>query len=45
MKILAIFAGYDKDNIIDDYVLFYLKELKKYPILYILQTAKCQNLN
>ena len=29
MKRLAIFAGYDKDNIIDDYVLYYLKELQK----------------
>ena len=29
MKILVIFAGYDKDNIIDDYVIYYMKELKK----------------
>lgn len=29
MKILVIFAGYDKDNIIDDYVVYYIKELKK----------------
>ena len=29
MKILTIFAGYDKDNIIDDYVVYYIKELKK----------------
>ena len=29
MKRLAIFAGYDKDNIIDDYVVYYIKELKK----------------
>lgn len=29
MKRLAIFAGYDKDNIIDDYVIHYIKELKK----------------
>lgn len=29
MKRLAIFAHYDKDNIIDDYVIYYLKELKK----------------
>ncbi|MEI0566373.1 rhamnan synthesis F family protein [Brachyspira pulli] len=28
-KRLAIFAGYDKDNIIDDYVVYYIKELKK----------------
>ena len=36
MKILTIFAGYDKDNIIDDYVLFYLKELSKFSdIIYI----------
>src|SRR5574344_1021724 len=26
---VAIFAHYDKDNIIDDYVIFYLRELKK----------------
>ena len=29
MKRLAIFAGYDKDNIIDDYVVYYIKELNK----------------
>ena len=29
MKRLAIFAHYDKDNIIDDYVIYYLRELKK----------------
>jgi lipopolysaccharide biosynthesis protein len=29
MKRLAIFAGYDKDSIIDDYVIYYLKELRK----------------
>ncbi|MCP4354993.1 MAG: lipopolysaccharide biosynthesis-like protein [Proteobacteria bacterium] len=29
MKRLAIFAGYDKHGKIDDYVLYYLKELKK----------------
>ena len=29
MKILVIFAGYDKDNIVDDYVVYYIKELKK----------------
>ena len=29
MKRLVIFAGYDKDNIIDDYVVYYIKELKK----------------
>lgn len=29
MKRLAVFAGYDKDNIIDDYVVYYIKELKK----------------
>ena len=40
MKILAIFAGYDKDNIIDDYVLFYLKELKK--ISDIIYIADCE---
>lgn len=29
MKRAVIFAHYDKDSIIDDYVIFYLKELKK----------------
>ena len=29
MNRLCIFAHYDKDNIVDDYVVFYLKELKK----------------
>ena len=29
MKRAVIFAHYDKDNIIDDYVIYYLKELKK----------------
>lgn len=29
MKRIAIFAHFDKDNIIDDYVIYYLKELKK----------------
>ena len=29
MNRLSIFASYDKDNIIDDYVVFYLKELSK----------------
>ncbi|MEI0532249.1 rhamnan synthesis F family protein [Brachyspira pilosicoli] len=28
-KILTIFAGYDRDNIIDDYVVYYIKELNK----------------
>lgn len=40
MKILTIFAGYDKDNIIDDYVLFYLRELKK--ISDIIYIADCE---
>lgn len=29
MNNIAIFAHYDKDSIIDDYVIYYLKELKK----------------
>ena len=29
MKRAAVFAHYDKDNIIDDYVIYYLKNLKK----------------
>ncbi|MEI0532265.1 rhamnan synthesis F family protein [Brachyspira pilosicoli] len=28
-KILTLFAGYDKYNIIDEYVIYYIKELKK----------------
>jgi lipopolysaccharide biosynthesis protein len=28
-KRITIFAHFDKDNVIDDYVIFYLKELKK----------------
>ena len=36
MKILTIFAGYDKDNIIDNSVIYYLNELKKISdIIYI----------
>jgi len=39
MKRLAIFAGYDKDSIIDDYVVYYLKELKKVAdIIYVSDT-------
>lgn len=29
MKSLAVFAHFDKDNLVDDYVIYYLKELKK----------------
>ena len=29
MNRVAIFAHYDKKNIIDDYVIFYIQELKK----------------
>lgn len=42
MKRLAIFAGYDKDNIIDDYVVYYIKELKK--IADIIYVADCDML-
>ena len=28
-KILTLFAGYDKDNIIDDYVVYYIQKLNK----------------
>ena len=42
MKILTIFAGYDKDNIIDDYVVYYIKELKK--IADIIYVADCNML-
>ena len=30
MERLCIFAHYDKDNIVDDYVIYYLQELKKF---------------
>lgn len=30
MKRAAVFAHYDKDNLIDDYVIFYLKSLRKF---------------
>lgn len=30
MNNIAIFAHYDKDNLIDDYVVYYLEQLKKY---------------
>ena len=42
MKRLAIFAGYDKDNIIDDYVVYYIKELKK--IADIIYVSDCNML-
>lgn len=36
MKRLSIFASYDVDNIIDDYIIFYLKELSKFSdIIYV----------
>ena len=43
MKRLAIFAGYDKDNIIDDYVVYYIQELKK--IADIIYVSDCDMLN
>ena len=40
MKRLVCFAGYDKDGIVDEYVLFYLKELSKFAeIIYV---ADCE---
>ena len=30
MKRLAIFAHFDKNNVIDDYVVYYVNQLKKY---------------
>ena len=42
MKRLAILAGYDKDNIIDDYVVYYIKELKK--IADIIYVSDCNML-
>lgn len=41
-RILAIFAGYDKDSIVDDYVVFYIKELKK--IADIIYVSDCNML-
>ena len=29
MKRVAVFAHYDKDSIIDDYVIYYVENLKK----------------
>ena len=43
MKRLAIFAGYDKDNIIDDYVVYYIRELKK--IADIIYVSDCNMLD
>ena len=43
VKRLAIFAGYDKDNIIDDYVVYYIKELKK--IADIIYVSDCDMLD
>ena len=43
MKRLAIFAGYDKDNIIDDYVVYYIKELKK--VADIIYVSDCDMLD
>ena len=40
IKRLAIFAGYDKDNIIDDYVVYYIKELKR--IADIIYVSDCE---
>ena len=41
-KRLVIFAGYDKDNMIDDYVIYYIKELKK--IADIIYVSDCNML-
>lgn len=42
-KRIAIFAGYDKDNIIDGYVVYYIKELKK--IADIIYVSDCNMLD
>ena len=42
IKRLVIFAGYDKDNIIDDYVVYYIKELRK--IADIIYVSDCNML-
>ncbi len=42
-KRLVIFAGYDKDNIVDDYVVYYIKELKK--IADIIYVSDCNMLD
>ncbi|MEI0532267.1 rhamnan synthesis F family protein [Brachyspira pilosicoli] len=39
IKRLVILAGYDKDNIIDDYVVYFIKELKK--IADIIYVSNC----
>lgn len=39
MKRLAIFAGYNEENIIEDYVIYYIKELKK--IADIIYVSNC----
>ena len=38
-KRVALFAGYDKDGIIDEYVIVYLKELAKYCDVYFLSDS------
>ena len=43
MNRLAIFAGYDKHNVIDDYVVYYIKELKK--IADIIYVSDCDMLD
>ncbi|WP_020005711.1 rhamnan synthesis F family protein [Brachyspira innocens] len=42
-KRIAIFAGYDKDGIVDDYVVYYIKELKK--IADIIYVSDCNMLD
>ena len=46
-KRLFLFAGYDKDGIIDDALIYYLSELSKYGdiIVYIDNDIKTKNLS
>ncbi len=43
MKRAAVFAHYDKDNIIDDYVIYYLKALKE--LAHEIVFVSCKNLS
>ena len=43
MRRAAVFAHYDKDNIIDDYVIYYLKALKE--LAHEIVFVSCKNLS
>ena len=40
MKRICLFAGYDRDGIIDDYVVYYLKKLAEYADIYYFADCK-----